>query len=193
MRRSNVYRNLSLACLMTTLSISAANEPKPETLDMSQKALEEYTLYEVEKEEGIFQLNDGSIWKACEKDKPKIEQWKEGAAIGFTISEGWITGHHYVFTNMLTYETVLANLYKEPTDYHRSANWLAFVEPKTGTMFLQSGAKFVIYPDDLEIFEDWKADDFIMIGTYDSMFTPYKHLIFNFRTKKYVFAKYLGA
>lgn len=184
--RNKFFCTVSLVVMGAFSTLRAEGESKEEI-----KPIEHYAIGAIDREEHLFQLSDGSLWLPKEKDEEKVFSWNRSTPIVFTVNEGWIGGEDYVFMNQENGESITAELVTPPKEYNHTARWIAYVDPDVyaGSVFIDNGAKFSLLADDADRFKNWKEDDFVLVGTYTSYFSPYKYLLYNYRTKDWIFVK----
>jgi hypothetical protein len=134
-------------------------------------------------------IEDGSSWT--------IEgafSWEEfkGAPLSFRADESWLNSEAKCsFVNKNTGAVIYVKLASVPTSYEDKTHWVAYLEPTTSFLFLDNGVKFLLYENDKEYFSNWRADDFVIIGDYTSWLSQNKHILFNYRTKEFIFGEEL--
>ncbi len=154
-----------------------------------KKNMAEYFLVQMNPEISHFQIDDGSTWEIDSKDSEAFTAWSVGDSLGFFIQQSWAQKERFVFRNNDKNSSVRASLISTPNEYRGAAQWIAYIDPSVASVFLGNGATFSLYPRDVSIFKNWHCDDFILVGDYDVSYTPYTHILFNFRTQEYSFAE----
>lgn len=134
-------------------------------------------------------LEDGSIWEVSEEEKGKLEKFSL-SKLSFRAEESWFnSGIKCYFVNLETKEKLNVSLVSQPNSYDVNSHWVAYLEPKKSILFLDNGAIFSLYDNDREYFKNWLADDFVILGDYSSWLSQSKHILFNYRTKEYIFGE----
>jgi hypothetical protein len=140
-------------------------------------------------ESGILRIEDGSKWQVHESDIHKLEAFKEGAFI-FRADENWFSSDvKCSFINKINNTSLNVALLSPPEGYAEKSHWIAFFEPKKSILFLDNGSIFSLYDNDREYFKNWLVDDFVITGDYESWMTQSKHILFNYRTKEFIFGE----
>lgn len=138
-------------------------------------------------ESGMLEAEDGSVWKVLPEDIKKASEWKS-EGVRFTALESWLSKEVFCyFINPDSRESVRVELSLPATESHASSHWVSFVEVPTRILFLDNGAIFSLYENDREYFTHWEAGDFVIVGDFKSLFSPCRHILFNYRTKEFIF------
>jgi hypothetical protein len=133
-------------------------------------------------------LEDGSIWH-IKADADEVMGWKNDV-LSFEALEPWFKSDVNCFlTNKKNKKRIEVSLVSAPEVYNSESHWVAFLDPKNSILFLDNGVIFSLYENDREIFKNWKADDFVIIGDYSSSLSKSKNILFNYRTKEFVFGE----
>lgn len=133
-------------------------------------------------------LEDGSIWH-IKADAEEIMNWKNDA-LSFEAIEPWFKNDVNCFLiNKKNKKRIEISLVSAPTIYNSESHWIAYIDPKKSILFLDNGVIFSLYENDREIFKKWKPDDFVIIGDYSSALSKSKNILFNYRTKEFVFGE----
>lgn len=136
-----------------------------------------------------IQIEDGSIWNVHQKDRYKIPHFM-GYELSFRADESWFgSGCYCYFVNKHSKEKILVTLAASPSRYTQHSHWVSYLEPKKSILFLDNGAIFSLYDNDREYFKNWLADDFVITGDYQSWLSQSKHILFNYRTKEFIFGE----
>lgn len=136
-----------------------------------------------------IQIEDGSIWAVDEKDKDKIELF-QNVDLSFRADESWLNSECYCyFVNNTTGDKMLVTLVSSPEGYNQNTHWVSYLEPKKSILFLDNGAIFSLYDNDREYFKNWLVDDFVITGDYQSWLSRGRHILFNYRTKEFIFGE----
>jgi hypothetical protein len=133
-------------------------------------------------------LEDGSVWH-IKSDADEVMRWKDDM-LSFEAAETWFDDKTLCyFINKRNNKKIEVSLVSAPEVYNASSHWIAFLNPKNFILFLDNGVIFSLYENDREIFKNWKADDFVIVGDYTSVLSKSKNILFNYRTKEFVFGE----
>lgn len=136
-----------------------------------------------------IRIEDGSIWQVNQKDTYKISQSMQ-VPLSFSADESWFSQDVICyFVNKKSGEKLEASLILPPDTYTQQSHWIAYLEPKKSILFLDNGSIFSLYNNDREYFKNWLVDDFIIAGDYYSLLSQTKHILFNYRTKEFIFGE----
>lgn len=136
-----------------------------------------------------IQIEDGSIWQVSQKDRYKIPRFM-GHELSFRADESWFgSGCYCYFVNKDSKDTIGVTLTAGPSSYTQNSHWVSYLEPKKSILFLDNGAIFSLYDNDREYFKNWLADDFVITGDYHSWLSQTRHILFNYRTKEFIFGE----
>jgi hypothetical protein len=136
-----------------------------------------------------IQIEDGSLWQVNEVDKHKISSF-QGNDLSFRADESWFGSECYCyFINRATGDKMLVTLVSSPSGYGQNSHWVSYLEPKKSILFLDNGAIFSLYDNDREYFKNWLVDDFVITGDYYSWLSQSRHILFNYRTKEFIFGE----
>jgi hypothetical protein len=138
-------------------------------------------------DEGKIQIEDGSIWEVVQYDREKTEKFLD-VPLSFRADESWLSAEaQCCFINKISNEKIVVALVSPPDSYIQFSHWVAYLEPKKSILFLDNGSIFSLYDNDREYFKNWLVDDFVITGDYQSWMSQNKHILFNYRTKKFIF------
>ncbi len=167
-------KNFFIAALLWGISISAG-------------VFDHYIINQVN--DCQFQIEDGSIWQIENTDKAKLESLKD-VKLSFRADESWFGSDCYCyFVDTLTDQKIHVTLVSSPKGYDQNSHWVAYLEPKKSILFLDNGAIFSLYDNDREYFKNWLVDDFVITGDYHSWLSQSRHILFNYRTKEFIFVE----
>ncbi len=142
------------------------------------------------------QLENKSIWKVLESDLWKMGKWSEGDSIVITASHdwwhsSWYSNYGYCMNNETKGSYVHVDLEKAPPPFGKETDWISALEKHSGYLFLvKKGPCWKIDPNDKEIFEGWRVNDSIILGSNDHWFSSYGYILINLRTKGHVHATF---
>jgi hypothetical protein len=136
-----------------------------------------------------IRIEDGSIWEIAPTDRSKISQFFD-VPLSFRTDESWLSQEVICsFMNKNSGQKIVATLILPPDSYAQQSHWIAYLEPKKAILFLDNGSIFSLYNNDREYFKNWRVDDFIIAGDYYSWLSQTKHILFNYRTKEFIFGE----
>ena len=137
----------------------------------------------------FIELEDGSVWEVRAQDTIFIDKALK-ASLSFRADESWLSSDvkcHFV--NKQNNDVINVTLVSPPDSYIKNSHWVAYLEPKKSILFLDNGAIFSLYDNDREYFKNWQSDDFVLTGDYKGWFGQAKHILFNYRTKEFIFGE----
>jgi hypothetical protein len=138
-------------------------------------------------DDGKFMIEDGSVWLMDSFNEEKLYKLQQNK-LSFRAEETWI-GSEVIcqFVDKKTNDAIKVLLVSAPKSYEEKSHWIAYLEPKKSILFLDNGSIFSLYDNDREYFNNWLADDFVITGDYKSWLSQDKHILFNYRTKEFIF------
>lgn len=140
-------------------------------------------------DEAKIQIEDGSVWQVNAVDRHKINSCLN-TNLSFRADESWFgSGCYCYFVNKDSGDKILVTLVSSPNGYNQNSHWVSYLEPKKSILFLDNGAIFSLYDNDREYFKNWLVDDFVITGDYHSWLSQSRHILFNYRTKEFIFGE----
>ncbi len=140
-------------------------------------------------DKGVVKLDDGSKWSIVSDHLDKFKEWK-GIPLRFEAKESWLApGVFCYFIHPDAKEKVQVLLISAPVAYEPFAHWLVLLEADNKYLRLDNAATFSLYENDREYFSQWQVEDFVITGDYKSLLSPCRHILFNYRTKEFIFGE----
>jgi hypothetical protein len=126
-----------------------------------------------------IEIEDGSHWEVAASDSYILRNWRREDAIVVTPNYSWFSSYDYYLTNKSNNTFVKANLYVGPLAYGPYSHWIVDIDLFGGHVFLENKMIWCIDPQDTNVIKDWAVNDHIILGIYDSWFSPYDHILIN--------------
>lgn len=136
-----------------------------------------------------IEIEDGSHWEISSSDVYQLSLWNRGHSLVITPNYSWFSSFDYCITNKNTNTSVLANLYVGPVAFGPFSHWITNIDYFGGHVFLENQMIWCVNPQDGYIMKDWAVNDHIILGTYNSWFTSYDHILINVNMDDYVRVK----
>ena len=126
-----------------------------------------------------IEFEDGSNWKIASHDASKILSWRRDDPLVVTPNHSWFSPFNYCITNQATGAFVKANLFLAPISFGPFTHWVVAFDKYSGHLFLEDGSSWKIRPSDWYLFDDWKINDFIILGYNDSWLSSHEYILIN--------------
>ena len=125
------------------------------------------------------EIEDGSHWDVAPTDTYILRSWRRNDPLVITPNSGWFSSYDYYITNKSNNSYVKANLTVGPTQHGTYSHWMVNIDYYGGHIYLENQMVWCVDPHDSYIMKDWAIGDHIIIGTYNSWFSPYDHILIN--------------
>jgi hypothetical protein len=128
----------------------------------------------------IITIQDGSQWSVSEQDHDTVKSWSVNAPVTFAPNLSvWnhFTGHEpkhkYKAINLDTGDTVEVNLSQGPYTSSKHVKRIHRINKAKGEIYLSNGTLWKCANDDAakEVFNEWKAGDYLIPGTNDTWYS----------------------
>ncbi len=136
-----------------------------------------------------IELEDGSHWEVSATDAHLIWNWRREDSLVITPNYNWFSNYDYYITNKSNHTFVKANLYVGPLAFGPYSHWIVNIDYSTGHICLENQMIWCINPQDSYLFKDWAINDHVILGVYDSWFSPYDHILINVNMDNHVRGK----
>lgn len=136
-----------------------------------------------------IEMEDGSHWEISPSDSYVVRNWRREDSLVITPNYSWFSGYDYYITNKTNNTYIKANLYVGPLAFGPYSHWIVDIDYYGGHVYLENQMVWCVNPQDNYVLKDWAVNDHIIIGLYDSWFTPLDHILINVNMDDHVRVK----
>lgn len=137
-----------------------------------------------------IEIEDGSHWEVSSSDSYILNSWRHSDQLVITPNYSWFGAYEYYIVNKSDRDSsVRANLWVGPLQYGARSHWIVDIDPIGGHVRLENDMIWCIDPKDAFVFRSWAINDHVIMGTYDSWFSPYTHILINVNMDEHVKAR----
>lgn len=132
-------------------------------------------------------LEDGSTWSVHEDDRYSLAEWRRDDIVTIIPHRTFIFKSNYLFylVNQRTSGSVRSNIVEGPTiGMHHCITLIDYEK-----QIIVLSDKSVWKLSDSDLLKDWLLEDVVLIGTNDSWFSSYSHIIININTDPVTYMK----
>lgn len=136
-----------------------------------------------------IELEDGSHWEVAPSDAYVLRSWRRNDSLIITPNYSWCCSYDYYITNKNNNTYVKANLYIGPLAFGSYSHWIVDLDYYGGHVYLENQMIWCVDPQDSHVMKNWAINDHVIIGLYDSWFSPYDHILINVNMDDHVRVK----
>ncbi len=135
------------------------------------------------------ELEDGSIWETASGDTYVLKYWRRDDALVITPVYSWLSSFDYYITNKSNNTYIRANLVGSPIAFGPHSHWIVGIDPYQGHVLLENQTVWCVNSSDTYLLKDWRPNDHVITGAYDSFFTSFDHILINVNMDEHIRAK----
>lgn len=136
-----------------------------------------------------IEMEDSSQWEVAASDTYVVGGWRPNDSLIITPNYSWFSSYDYCITNKSNNTHVKANMYVGPVAFGPYSHWIVDIDYFGGHVYLENQMTWCVNPADSAILSDWAVNDHIIIGFYDTWFSPSDHILINVNMDDHVRAK----
>lgn len=136
-----------------------------------------------------IELEDGSHWDIASVDNHTLRNWRRDDSLSITPNGSWLSAYDYYITNKTNNSYVKANLRVGPLAHGAYSHWVVGIDHLGGHVQLENGMVWCVDPQDGYLLKEWVIDDHIVLGQYDSWFSPFNHILINVSMDNFIHVK----
>jgi hypothetical protein len=135
-----------------------------------------------------IELEDGSHWQVAPPDVYKVVGWKPNETVIVTPNRSWFSFYSsgYYLTNTTQDSYVRVNLTGSPVPFGPVSHWVTSMDKYNGFLFFDNGSCWKISVSDLDLFQSWSINDYVIFGYNDEWLASTDYILINVRLKNHV-------